>query len=329
MGEKEEMVRLVAGTANDSSLEIWDEYLSENNMEAGGPVRPVVKDDQWPKKYESRKMLKALMEACWEENESRRTKSFKDIIISLGIIDPQNKEIMEICVSMLEMYSNNLEKMIQKRTKQLEKESERTENLVSRLLPRSVAEALKQGLQVAPENFEHVTIYFSDIVGFTSIAKASTPFQVVSLLNNMYTVFDAISARYDVYKVETIGDAYMIVSGLPTRNGDQHAAEICSTALYLMAAIGTIEVPHLPDVVLRLRSGVHTGNVVAGVVGLKMPRYCLFGDSCNVASEMESGGKPSRIQISGETEKILQRIGGYSTEYRHETTVDSIGAIST
>ena len=209
------------------------------------------------------------------------------------------------------------------------KESQRTEDLVSRLLPKSVAENLKQGNTVEPENFEFVSIYFSDIVGFTSIAKASTPFEVVALLNNMYTLFDSISAKYDVYKVETIGDAYMIVSGLPLRNGDQHAGEICTTALELMSAISTFEVPHMPDTKLRLRSGVHTGNVVAGVVGLKMPRYCLFGDSVNVASEMESGGVQSRIQISGETVKILERLTGYVYEYRHEVKTKQCGVLQT
>ena len=230
---------------------------------------------------------------------------------------------------MLEMYSNNLKNVVQKRTKQLQKETQRTEDLVSRLLPKSVAESLKQGIAVEPENFDHCSIYFSDIVGFTSIARGSTPFEVVALLNAMYTLFDGIAAKFDVYKVETIGDAYMFVSGLPIRNGDNHAGEVCSTALYLMSALADFVIPHMPETKLKLRAGVHSGNVVAGVVGLKMPRYCLFGDSVNVASEMESGGKPSRIQISQETEAVLARLGGYTTEYRHDVEIKSLGKIAT
>ena len=257
------------------------------------------------------------MEACWKEDPTARP-SLADIKAAVEAMDPRKGELIEHLVSMLEQYGNNLEHIVTKRTVQLTKESQRTEDLVSRLLPKSVSEALKAGGTVEPETFEYTTIYFSDIVGFTSIARASNPFQVVALLNAMYTLFDGISARHDVYKVETIGDAYMIVSGLPTRNGDLHAGEICTTALELMVAIGDFKVPHMPETKLQLRSGVHTGNVVAGVVGLKMPRYCLFGDSVNVASEMESGGHPARIQVSSATQTILERLGGYHLEYRDQ-----------
>merc|ERR1712080_427135 len=245
---------------------------------------------------------------CWNEVPSIRPK-IAECKQKVSQIDPQKGELIENLISMLEMYSSNLENVVAKRTKQLQKESQRTEDLVSRLLPKSVADNLKQGNSVEPENFEFVTIYFSDIVGFTSIAKASTPFEVVALLNNMYTLFDSISAKHDVYKVETIGDAYMTVSGLPLRNGDKHAGEICTTALHLITAVRTFKVPHMPDTRLWLRSGVHTGNVVAGAVGLKIP--CLFRESASVASEMESGGKSSQIQVSSKTKKNLQRFTGY------------------
>jgi len=329
MLEKEDIVHLIAGRGNDEALEIWDNYLAENNVESGGQVRPVIKDNDWPKKYEVRKMYKKLMETCWDESTSKRPHAVKECMEALNKMDPQKGELIEHLIGLLEMYSNNLEKVIAKRTRQLQIESQRTEDLVSRLLPKAVSEKLKQGLNVEPENFEHVTIYFSDIVGFTTIAKGSTPFEVVALLNNMYTAFDNISAKYDVYKVETIGDAYMIVSGLPTRNGDEHAAHICTVALHLMSIIGGMRIAHMNDKQMQLRAGIHTGNVVAGVVGLKMPRYCLFGDSVNTASSMESGGKPCRIQVSGETEKILQRLGGYETEYRHSIDVDSFGMLDT
>jgi len=328
MLEKKEIIDMMCGRKDDAVLKVWNDYIAKLNIEQGGLIRPCIKDKEWPSKYEKRKALKKLMENCWHDDPVHRP-TLREIQNNLEAIEPQRGELMDMLVTMLEKYSSNLEDIVAKRTKQLSKEKQKTEDLVSRLLPKSVADELKQGRRVAPEHFDFVTIYFSDIVGFTAIAKASTPLEVIALLNDMYTSFDSIAANYDVYKVETIGDAYMIVSGLPTRNGDNHAGEICSTAMDLMCEIGQMKIAHLPDTKMQLRSGIHTGHVVAGVVGLKMPRYCLFGESVNVASKMESGGKPMRIQVSEDTVEILRRLGGYKCDYREEVDIKGRGLIKT
>jgi guanylate cyclase len=169
-----------------------------------------------------------------------------------------------------------------------------------------VADDLKQGRQVEAENFDCVTIYFSDVVDFTAISAASTPMQVVRLLNDLYTCFDSIIEAYDVYKVETIGDAYMVVSW----NEKMHASEVASLALHLMKEIKSFVIPHRPVEALKLRIGLHSGPCVAGVVGSKMPRYCLFGDTVNTASRMESTGEASKIHMSHQTRELLDELGG-------------------
>ncbi|GFO39624.1 guanylate cyclase [Plakobranchus ocellatus] len=232
-------------------------------------------------------------------------------------------------LAMLEKYANHLEELVAERTSELDAEKKKTENLLYRMLPQSVAEDLKLGKPVKAELFDDVTIYFSDIVGFTKICSESTPIEVVNLLNSLYTLFDDIITRYDVYKVETIGDAYMLASGLPKRNGVKHTKEIANAALDILASIGTFTIPHLPDKRLRIRIGIHMGAVVAGVVGLAMPRYCLFGDAVNTASRMESTGLPLRIHMSSSAKENLENFAGYYIEYRGEIEVKGKGKMQT
>ncbi|ELT90007.1 hypothetical protein CAPTEDRAFT_179122 [Capitella teleta] len=255
-------------------------------------------------------VIRCIQEA-WQEDPDMRP-DFKYIRMRLKPMqNGLRSNIFDNMLAIMEKYATALETLVEERTTQLAEEKKKTETLLLRMLPKSVAEQLIRGESVIPEHYESVTIYFSDIVGFTTLSASSNPMQVVDMLNDLYTLFDSIIESYDVYKVETIGDAYMVVSGLPLRNGDNHAGEIASMSLHLLSAIKGYKIRHMPEEMLKLRIGIHSGSCVAGVVGLKMPRYCLFGDTVNTASRMESTGLPLTIHCSPQCRLLLQRLGGY------------------
>ncbi|XP_036326387.1 receptor-type guanylate cyclase Gyc76C-like isoform X2 [Rhagoletis pomonella] len=266
---------------------------------------------------------------CWSEDPEIRP-DFPTIRNRLKKMrGGKTKNIMDQMMEMMEKYANNLEDIVTERTRMLCEEKRKTEDLLHRMLPRTVAEKLTMGQGVEPVSYDLVTIYFSDIVGFTAMSAESTPLQVVNFLNDLYTVFDRIIRGYDVYKVETIGDAYMVVSGLPIKNGDRHAGEIASMALELLHAVKQHRIAHRPNETLKLRIGIHTGPVVAGVVGLTMPRYCLFGDTVNTASRMESNGEALKIHISGKCKEALDKLDGYVTERRGLVAMKGKGEVVT
>ena len=275
--------------------------------------------------------VKALVLNCLKQNPVLRN-SFKQCLKDLKTISPGCSKLVDHMIVALEKYSSQLEEIVYQRTRELELEKKKSDQLLSEILPPKVCQSLRMGKVVEPEQFESVTIFFSDIVGFTSISSKCTPLQVVTLLNNLYTTFDSVISRHHVYKVETIGDAYMVVSGLPERIR-RHACEIANMSLELLQSIGDFRIPvnnhHLANQPLQLRAGVHSGAVVAGVVGIKMPRYCLFGDTVNTASRMETASMALRVHLSGSTAILLQEDGGYELESRGEIEVKGKGAMET
>uniref|UniRef100_A0A0N5C074 guanylate cyclase n=1 Tax=Strongyloides papillosus TaxID=174720 RepID=A0A0N5C074_STREA len=242
----------------------------------------------------------------------------------------KSSNLMDHVYNMLENYATSLEEDIQARTKELVEEKKKADILLSRMLPKAVAEKLKSGQPIAPEHFDSVTIFFSDVVSFTVLASKCSALQVVNLMNGLYTIFDSIINDHDVYKVETIGDGYLCVSGLPERNGNRHVKEIALLSLELLKKIPDFRVDHLPNEVIQIRIGMHSGSCVAGVVGLTMPRYCLFGDTVNTASRMESNSKPNHIHMSAAAHKLLtEKIGGFITEPRGEVLIKGKGVMET
>uniref|UniRef100_A0A8R1DJA3 Guanylate cyclase n=1 Tax=Caenorhabditis japonica TaxID=281687 RepID=A0A8R1DJA3_CAEJA len=234
--------------------------------------------------------------------------------------------LVDSMMRMMEEYANNLEKLVGERTKMAEEANLRAERLLFQLLPKNIAVELKAGKTVEPKQYNSATVMFSDIAGFTKLCSQSTPIEVVTLLNKLYSEFDTVINRHDSYKVETIGDAYMVVSGVPMENGQRHVANIASVTLDIVELLKDFEVPHRRNYRLTIRLGFASGAVAAGVVGLNSPRYCLFGDTVNIASIMESTGEGGRIQITEISKSLLAKeypefmieVRGINKEVNHD-----------
>nr|XP_022905172.1 uncharacterized protein LOC111417189 isoform X2 [Onthophagus taurus] len=275
---------------------------------------------------ELRKLQNELRHQIRNLNEAASTEAIGIVILVVVlVVSPLIIWLVRNAVKTIQLYAANLAM----KAKELKIEKQKSDTLLFQMLPPSVAMQLKQTKQVPAEYYASVTIYFSDIVGFTEIAAISTPLEVVTFLNKIYKLFDERIECYDVYKVETIGDSYMVASGLPVKNGNKHVSEISSMALDLLAGSSIFKIPHSKSQKLQIRCGIHTGPVVAGIVGTKMPRYCLFGDTVNTASRMESTGEASKIHISLEMKTALDAIGGFKCEHRGLVDVKGKGLMDT
>uniref|UniRef100_A0A3Q1DE13 Guanylate cyclase n=1 Tax=Amphiprion ocellaris TaxID=80972 RepID=A0A3Q1DE13_AMPOC len=269
-----------------------------------------------------------LIRRCRSHNPAHRP-TFEQIRKFVHRINPIKVSPVDMMMNLMEKYSKHLEVLVAERTQDLTHEKQKTDRLLYSMLPKQVADDLRQGKPMQAQSYVSATVFFSDIVGFTQLSSSSTPYQVVDFLNKLYTTFDDIIDNYDVYKVETIGDAYMVVSGVPRVNGILHASQIASMALDLVGVCRTFRIPHKPNTQLQIRAGIHSGPVVAGVVGTKMPRYCLFGDTVNTASRMESNSVALKIQCSCSTFYLLEEIGGYVLECRGTLQVKGKGDMVT
>jgi class 3 adenylate cyclase len=170
-------------------------------------------------------------------------------------------------------------------------------------LPKSIVKRLKKDPIIIADRFEATTILFADIVGFTKLSEKTPPAELVNLLNQMFSSFDEFSERYGLEKIKTMGDAYMVAGGLPVAS-TSHAQAIADLALEMRLRLKQFNLEQQQD--FNIRIGIHTGTVIAGVIGIKKFVYDIWGDTVNVASRMESHGIPGQIQVSDATYQVLK-----------------------
>jgi len=222
---------------------------------------------------------------------------------------------VEACLGKKRMRDRELDYL-----RRLQAAQARADQLLRNVLPDAVADRLAQGQRASVERFPEVTVLFLDIAGFSALATRLAPAAVVEILNQVFSAIDRLADEHGVEKIKTIGDAYMAAAGLPTPRAD-HVPAVASMALGMRQAVA--EVGQRCGEPLRCRIGIHTGPVIAGIIGTKRFSYDLWGDTVNVASRMESHGVPGRIQVSRAVRDRL--VGTHHTEPRGTIEVKGLG----
>ncbi len=250
----------------------------------------------------------------------------EEVSRQMELLNEQAREI-EITNTTLQEKSIELEQernVLEGLYRELNFERDKSEELLQNILPRSIAQRLKSGEDNIANHFENVTVLFADIVGFTQMSATRSAWDIVSLLNRVFSAFDIFSEQYNLEKIKTIGDAYMIVGGLPEARED-HAEAVARMALEMLATVELLS--KTLEVQVSLRIGIHTGSVVAGVIGKKKFAYDLWGDTVNTASRMESHGEAGRIHVSETVYAILHE--KFLFEEREEIEVKGKGRMKT
>ncbi|KAI6231002.1 Guanylate cyclase [Aphelenchoides besseyi] len=247
------------------------------------------------------------------------------------ILGNKSTNVMDHMFSLMENNAADLEQDVQNRQVELMEEKRKADIILYRMMPKHAADKLKQGQIVEPEVYSSCSIFFSDIVSFTVLASKSTPLQIINFLNDVYSLADDIIGAHDAYKVETIGDGLHVSSGVPRRNGFNHSKSISDMALDFLRSIKKLRLDHLPNDPIRMRVGVHSGSSVAGIVGMTAPRFCVFGDTVNIAAKMEASGRAGRIHITESTKTLLEQHypGQYIIAERGESLIKNIGTMRT
>ena len=228
----------------------------------------------------------------------------QEILGVMCFLSCQQQECEEHFLQTMRTIGNQIGQFMQREKAEvaLRYEQEQTERLLLNILPQKIAQKLKHQPSTIADYFSEVTVMFADIVGFTQLSSTVSPTKLVEMLNEIFSEFDRLAEKHNLEKIKTIGDAYMVVAGLPKARED-HAIAIAEMALDMQTAITHYN--EKTNNFLNMRIGINSGDVVAGVIGRKKFIYDLWGDTVNVASRMESHGLPGKIQITEATYQYL------------------------
>jgi class 3 adenylate cyclase len=219
-----------------------------------------------------------------------------------------------------------LEKKVDERTKELQIEKSKSDDLLLNILPLETANELKAQGFAKPKQFDQVTVLFTDFKNFTSISEKLSAHELVEEINFCYSNFDRIITKYGIEKIKTIGDSYMCVGGLEISDKEV-VVNTVNAALEIRDFMNeeSIRRKEKNEFYFDIRIGLHTGPVIAGIVGIKKFAYDIWGNTVNIASRMESASEPGKINVSGETYEIIK--SEFSCEYRGKVMAKNKGDI--
>ncbi|EYC18640.1 hypothetical protein Y032_0027g1630 [Ancylostoma ceylanicum] len=225
----------------------------------------------------------------------------------------------------LQLEANN--EQLEILAKDLDAEKRKTERILRDMLPSSVASQLMSGEHIEAREYEHATVMFSDVPNFQSVLSNSQPKDIVQMLNDLFHRFDRLVLMHKVFKVETVGDSYLTVGGIPEQLAE-HAEIICHVAIGMLWEARAVFEP-VTKKSINVRIGIHSGPLVAGVVALCMPRYCLFGETVSMASSIEMNGLPGKIHCSEKTYKYAMQTGRFDFTSRGRILIKGKGEMET
>ncbi len=208
--------------------------------------------------------------------------------------------------------------------KMLKEAQQKSDVLLLNILPEAIANRLKKGETLIADNFKEVTVLFADIVGFTAMSSKIPPEELIALLQEVFTLFDDLCDELALEKIKTIGDSYMVVGGLPEARPD-HAEAVAEMALGMIEGLKTLKAAQQHSLAIRI--GIHSGEVIAGVIGKKKFVYDLWGDTVNTAARMESQGLTGQIHVSSATFELLKEKYVFGT--RGAVTIKGKGDMQT
>lgn len=277
-------------------------------------------------RYEALLKQATKMARIGDVAQRRLMNAQKELEAQNALLDAQSKEI-EQANAELQHKNTQLQETLDKIemiNEILESERKKAESLLLNILPEEIAYRLKSGEEVIADKFDNVTVLFADIVGFTELSSKVNATTIVKILNTLFSKFDALLETHQVEKIKTIGDCYMVAAGIPVAN-PRHAELIAAMAFDMQQILQ--DYVRANDYSISMRIGLHTGPIVAGIIGTKKFVYDLWGDTVNTASRMESSGLPGKIHCSEAVYELLKHL--YDFEERGEIAVKGKGTMKT